>query len=137
MSRPDRLQEALPSLWRIVRYVRPAIHRQRALIVGSFLALFAEIGLRLLEPWPLKFIFDRAIVHAHAGRALGIHAIDALDPITLISLSALAVVTITGLRALAKDLKMWLIVLSLRKSQICMLWFTILGLSDQTLVYIL
>src|ERR1043166_3611575 len=101
MSRPNTLHESLPSLWRIVRYVWPAIRRQRALIAGSFLALFAEIGLRLLGPWPLKFIFDGVIGATHGRNSLGIAAIEVLDPMTLISLSALAVVTITGLRALA------------------------------------
>src|SRR5262245_21567965 len=101
MSRPKTLHEALPNLWRFARYVRPGVHKQRALIAVSFVALFAEIGLRLLEPWPLKFIFDRVIVRAHVGRALGIHALDALDPTTLISLAAVAVVSITALRALA------------------------------------
>ena len=101
MSQPKSLQEALPSLWRIVRYAWPAIRRQRALIIGSFLALFAEIGLRLLEPWPLKFIFDRAIVSSHHGRSPGISALDGVDPLTLVSLAALAVVTITALRAVA------------------------------------
>ena len=57
--RPQKLQESLPSLWRIMRHFWPYIRKQRALILGSFLALFVEVVLRLLEPWPLKFVLDR------------------------------------------------------------------------------
>ena len=84
-----------------MRHFWPHIRKQRALIVGSLLALFAEVGLRLLEPWPLKFVLDRVIVTTPAGGLSGIPAIDALDPITLLTLSALGVVVIVGLRALA------------------------------------
>src|SRR5574341_1433376 len=99
-KRPQKLRESLPSLWRIMRHFWPYIRKQRALIFGSFLALFVEVGLRLLEPWPLKFVLDRVIVNAPAGGLSNIPAIDALNPITLLTISALGVVAIVGLRAL-------------------------------------
>ena len=98
--RPQKLQESLPSLWRIMRHFWPYIRKQRALILGSFLALFVEVVLRLLEPWPLKFVLDRVIVNAPAGGLSNIPAIDTLKPMTLLTLSALGVVVIVGLRAL-------------------------------------
>jgi|SRR5262245_5692217 len=99
MSRPQKLQETLPGLWRVFRHFWPWIRRQRALIAGSLLALFAGIALRLLEPWPLKVILDRVI---HTGRPARVEtpALDALDPMLLLTLAALAVVVISGLRAL-------------------------------------
>ncbi len=58
MSKPPELQQSLPSLWRITRYFWPHLRQYRGLIAGSLTALFLEVGLRLLEPWPLKFVFD-------------------------------------------------------------------------------
>src|SRR5438552_3295072 len=63
-------------------------------------ALYAEIGMRLLEPWPLKWVLDRiAAVTRHRGPRLPV--LDALDPATLLAVSALAVIVFAGLRALA------------------------------------
>ncbi|HUE75446.1 MAG TPA: ABC transporter ATP-binding protein, partial [Chloroflexota bacterium] len=101
MTRPRSGQASLPGLWRIFRYFLPRLRRERGLVAGSFLALFAEVFLRLLEPWPLKFIFDRVIATSPGGGQSGIAAVDALNPLTLLTLSALGVVVITGLRSMA------------------------------------
>ena len=58
MSNPVEIQKSLPSLWRITRYFWPHLREHRGLIAGSMTALFLEVALRLLEPWPLKFVFD-------------------------------------------------------------------------------
>jgi ATP-binding cassette subfamily B protein len=62
MARTTKVRETLPSAWRLMTYFWPEVRKHRALMTGSLLALFGEIFFRLLEPWPLKFIFDR-IVH--------------------------------------------------------------------------
>ncbi|NJR63048.1 MAG: ABC transporter ATP-binding protein, partial [Cyanobacteria bacterium CRU_2_1] len=100
-QRPQTLQESLPGLWRIWHHFWPYIRQQRILIAASSLALFAEIGLRLLEPWPLKVVFDHVLVTASKREQWGIPAIDALSPATLLILAVLGVVAIAGLRALA------------------------------------
>ena len=46
-SSPD-INEKLPGLWRISRYFWPHLRGHRGLIASSMLALFAEVGLRLL-----------------------------------------------------------------------------------------
>lgn len=101
MGRPTTLQDALPGLWRVLGRFRPHLRKHRPLIAGSALALLAEIALRLLEPWPLKIVFDRIIPPSRGGGLSGIPVIDALDPMTLLSLTAVALVVIIGLRALA------------------------------------
>lgn len=79
----------------------PQVRKHRGLMFGSLLALFFEVGLRLLEPWPLKFVFDR-VIGARKGRVWsGVPWIDSLSPMELITLAALGVILITGLRALA------------------------------------
>src|SRR5262245_51375660 len=94
------LKESWPGLRRVVLRFWPAICQHRALLIGSILMLFVGVGLRLLEPWPLKIVFDRVIrVKPREGLA-GISFVDGLDPATLLLLAALAVVLIATLRAL-------------------------------------
>src|SRR5216683_1579114 len=101
MPKPKQIRESLPTVLQILRYFWPEIRKHRALITGSLMALFAEIGLRLLEPWPLKFVFDRVIGVRHATKPTFFPSIDALDPMTLLTITAVIAVAITGLRALA------------------------------------
>jgi ATP-binding cassette subfamily B protein len=100
MAAAEPTQETDPGLRRIARYFWPHVRRHRGLIAGSMLALFAEVGLRLLEPWPLKFVFDR-ILTTDSNRRPWLPSFDAFDPATLLACAAVAVVCITGLRALA------------------------------------
>src|SRR5262249_9195918 len=75
--------------------------KQRLLIAGSFLALFVQVGIHCLEPWPLKFIFDHLLRVNRHSRAPSIAALEGLDPTSLITLAALAIGLLTGLRAIA------------------------------------
>jgi ATP-binding cassette subfamily B protein len=100
MADDEPTQQDAPGLRRIARYFWPHVRQHRGLIAGSLLALFAEVGLRLLEPWPLKFVFDR-ILTAGFNRRPWLPSFDSSDPATLLACAGLAVVGITGLRALA------------------------------------
>src|SRR2546425_7402203 len=99
MSRPESLQKNLPSLWRILSHFWPQIRKHRLLIVGSWTALLAEVALRLLEPWPLKVIFDT--LFARERRQYRVSFYDIFDPVMLLTMAAAAIVAITALRALA------------------------------------
>ncbi|MEO8347724.1 MAG: ABC transporter transmembrane domain-containing protein, partial [Acidobacteriota bacterium] len=101
MSRRAAVGEALPSFWRILRRFWPEIRRQRAVIAGSFAALLAEILLRLLEPWPLKLIFDEVITPGRGPRRTHLAWLDSIDPAVLVPALAVALVAVSGLRALA------------------------------------
>src|SRR5437773_488849 len=59
----------IPSFCRVPAYFWPYLRPHRRLIAGSMVALFAEVILRLLEPWPLKFVFDR-LLHSAQRHAL-------------------------------------------------------------------
>ena len=89
-------------MWRVIRAFAPYLRGQRRLIALSFLALFAEVAMRLLEPWPLKFVIDRIIAPAavQTGAGPGVQA-TADEPMLLLGLAAGAVVAFAGLRALA------------------------------------
>lgn len=99
--RPQNLQESLPGIGRIIRRFAPQIRKQGALIAISFVALIAETILHLLEPWPLKFIFDNIILTGFKVSSLGIPAIDRLSPVGLLTLLALSLVAIAALRGAA------------------------------------
>jgi ATP-binding cassette subfamily B protein len=101
--RPDKIQNLVPTLWRMVRHFRPYLHKNRYLIGGSTVAVFAEVGLRLLEPWPLKFIFDVVLVPQVAqdgATALGWFA--GMDRMTVLLICAASIFVITCLRAVAE-----------------------------------
>ena len=102
MGRRTELHQSLPSLARVVGRFWPYIRQHRLLLTWSCLALVAEITLRLLEPWPLKFVLDRVIETAPANARSSMAWLDALDSIPLLTLMAVAVVAITGFRALAE-----------------------------------
>jgi ATP-binding cassette subfamily B protein len=89
-----------PAAWRICRCFWPYVWRQWAIVGGSLLALAAELLLRLIEPWPFKFVFDR-IVGAKQGALPAAPLLEPLGTTTLLALAAAAIVVVTGLRALA------------------------------------
>jgi len=97
---PPKLYKPLPSTWRICRFFWPQVRQHRALILSSLAALLGEVVLRLLEPWPLKFIFDRVLHSKQSARWNFLTAFDNADATTLLTWAALSVVAITGLRAL-------------------------------------
>ncbi|MBA2442461.1 MAG: ABC transporter ATP-binding protein [Rubrobacter sp.] len=101
MARKESLKKSLPGLRRILPRLWPYVRKHRALTGGSFLVLFLEVGLRLLEPWPLKFVVDRVVVDTPAGGQSGIPYLDRLDPMALLTVCAVAVAAIIGLRALS------------------------------------
>lgn len=97
--RPVGLVESLPGLRRVLARFAPYLRAHRGLIAGSMTALIAATVMKLLEPWPLKFVIDR-VVTTGAGAGSGIAAVDALAPMTLLALCALGIVAVIGLKAL-------------------------------------
>ena len=78
MKRPHTLHESLPGLRRIFAFLRPYARKQRLLVAGSFIALFVQVGIHSLEPWPLKFIFDHLLRVRRNSRLPSIPALDYL-----------------------------------------------------------
>jgi len=98
MTRPPTSAERAPGLGRLLRRFWPLVWKERLVVGGAFAALLAEVGLRLLEPWPLKFVFDYIIpVESTASAPM----IGSVEPLTLLTLAAISVVSLIGLRALA------------------------------------
>ncbi|MDP5337878.1 MAG: ABC transporter ATP-binding protein/permease [Nodularia sp. (in: cyanobacteria)] len=92
MSKPS-------GLWSVLAYFWPYIRPQSGLILISAIALIADVALRVLEPWPLKFVFDYVLIRDNPPTNIPIIA--QLEPVTLLTFSAVAVLILTGLRAFA------------------------------------
>ena len=101
MGRPQKLKETIPSLWRIFHRFSPYIRKQQNLVIISMTALFLEIGLQLLEPLPLKFVFDEIFAERTSGALNNFPYVETLDTRILLIGSAIALFAITGLRGLA------------------------------------
>jgi ATP-binding cassette subfamily B protein len=99
MGRALTTRRSSPGVRRIARYFWPPLLQQGPLVLGSLGALLLEVALQLLEPWPLKLVLDHVI--ASPRRAWGVPLVDALDPIVVLTLLAVGLVAVTGLRALA------------------------------------
>ena len=89
------------SLLDLLRHFGPEIRAQRRWIIVSLLALLAEVSLRLLEPWPIKIVFDHVLGAKTSGAAGGFEWFANLTPVGVLTVAAVALVTFTGLRALA------------------------------------
>lgn len=90
-----------PVIWRILQKFWPQICKRRFLLAGSFLALLTETGFRLLQPWPLKFIFDNVLIpQAGVNSSITIETYG-INPLLLLGLLCLAIVLIAALEGTA------------------------------------
>ncbi len=96
MARPRSWRTLAPRSWRVAARFRPALAPERTLLLGSSAALVAEVGLNLLEPWPLKIVFDHVLGTAPPPDALG-----SLTAGSLVVVCALAAFALIALRAAA------------------------------------
>jgi ATP-binding cassette, subfamily B, bacterial len=98
------LQQTLPGARRIFLRFWPDVRQHRPLVVGACLALIASTAMKLLEPWPLKFVFDHVLrVHTRrSGRLPDIAVLGRLDAPTVLLISAAGLLVIVGLRALTE-----------------------------------
>lgn len=97
-NRPKNLKQGITGISRIIKHFLPQIKPQSGLISISFLALIAETVFRLLEPWPLKFIFDEIIYKGFQVESLKVPFLDNLSSLGLLSLLAVGLVAIALLR---------------------------------------
>lgn len=96
MARPTSVRwslKAMGPVGPVVQRFAPHLRQERGLLAGGTLALFAEVAMRLLEPWPLKLLLDRFTT----GTAYGVQT----DTGTFIILCALAMVVFSMIRAAA------------------------------------
>ena len=101
MARPRTLKDSVPGLHRMWRHFGPYVTKQRWLVSGATLSLLFGVFFRLLEPWPLKIVFDHLFQADNRRRFPSIARLEALDSATLLAVAAAAVVVFAVLRAVA------------------------------------
>ena len=100
MSRPEKVKDLGPRLREVLRYFWPYARPYRRLMAGSMLAIVAEVGFRLLEPWMLALVLDYVIAPPEGG-APYLPVISSLDPMTIVLIASVGMVLTVGLRALS------------------------------------
>ena len=103
------LREVVPGLFSLSRAFWPQIRARGHLVAGSGLALLVSICARLLEPWPLKLVFDWIIVppdSSPSGEGVPSLAFPATvnDTGVLLGILATAFIVFAAIRALAEYL---------------------------------
>jgi ATP-binding cassette, subfamily B, bacterial len=97
-KQPKNIKQGLSGINRIVKHFLPQIRQQGGLLTISFLALLAETGLHILEPWPLKFIFDEIIFKEFNVARLEVPLLDNFNVLGLLTLLVTSLVIIALLR---------------------------------------
>jgi len=93
-------QASPAGLFGFFRRFRPQIMAEKKLLAVSALGVIGEVSMRLLEPWPIKFVIDHVLDPVESSRDLPA-ALRGLSPLTLVTVSALMIVTFGALRAVA------------------------------------
>jgi len=104
VSRGQQREHDQPSARSIILRFVPYMRKRWKLMAGSSTAMFVEVGLRLLEPWPLKFIFD-ATLHKAGVETTGVAWLDRFSPLTFLTFCAASLVVIVAARAWAAYLR--------------------------------
>lgn len=98
-DRPGSLSSAWPGLKRTLTRFSPHIREQRKLLVLGFIALFLEVGFRLLEPWPLAYVIDAVVNASGADLATRTTPVGSIQ--NLLIICSIALVGAVVLRAAA------------------------------------
>lgn len=101
MKHTASLRETLPGIGRILQRFAPQIQKQRSLLVLAFLALLAETLLRLLEPWPLKIIFDYILLPGLDRSTITLPWLGEVAPLVLLTLLTFCSIGLAVLRGAA------------------------------------
>lgn len=86
---------------RVLQRFAPRIVSQKGLLLISFVGLLVEIVLHLLEPFPLKFIFDYILIPTNQPKHPALSSLAMLNPMLLLTGLTVGLVVIAALRAAA------------------------------------
>jgi ATP-binding cassette, subfamily B, bacterial len=97
MTRQKRTSPRTVAGWfALIRAFHPEIAHERRLIWISAVTVLGGVVLRLLEPWPLKFIYNVFFKHKYK---MSVHFLQGWSTETQVAFFTLAMVAITGLAA--------------------------------------
>jgi ATP-binding cassette subfamily B protein len=95
MIRRKTTRDSYAIALRLVRTLHEEIVREKSLLFASAATVLAAVAFRVLEPWPLKFIYD-SIFHAKQ-HSLPLAALRNLSPQAVVAISAASMIAITAL----------------------------------------
>ena len=101
MAKPSSLPESIPGIRRLLGFLAPYLREHRLPITGSFVALFAAVGMRALEPWPLTIVIDYVIAPGSTSALGELDWLTGLSPMIIVLGASLALIAILGLRAVS------------------------------------
>lgn len=99
MAKPKSLPESIPGIRRLLGFLSPYLGEHRLPITGSFVALFAAVGMRALEPWPLTIVIDYVIAPGSTSALGELEWLSGLPPMSIVLGASIALIAILGLRA--------------------------------------
>ncbi len=103
MSAQRSLRAALAGLRAFARRFGPQVRANRRLLWAAGLLIVGEVALRLLEPWPLKFVLDD-VLKSSGGAGSNPSWMNGLSTDELLIGCTVAVIVLACLRALASYL---------------------------------
>ncbi|MGW8481800.1 ABC transporter ATP-binding protein [Microbacterium sp. NPDC055903] len=102
MSRASRTPRSPGAVRRTLAIARPHLHGQYPLLIGGLVALLATVALRILEPWPVKFVIDA--VSVSLGATGGATAGTAPATVPLLISCGVLLLGLIGMRAFTQFL---------------------------------
>ena len=97
MKKQRSLKKALPILGEVLRRFSPYLRQQKSLLSLAGLAILTDVGLRILKPLPLKWVFDYVL----NKQSVPVPVLEKLSPIWFLTFCACSILVLTALRALA------------------------------------
>ena len=94
MASARSLQKSIPSLGRFWYHFWPYIRNQSVWLISCAIALLADVILRLLEPWPLKFVFDHVLIKSSDDRLAAIPFVNTFGLLKMTSMLTLKIGTL-------------------------------------------
>src|SRR5215471_161580 len=102
MGKKKSPAQVVRGVFGLLHSFRAQILRERALLLVALMAVLFSLGFQLLEPWPLKYIYDSIFRAEGPGRAAHLPLADALSPAMVILLAAISMVLIVALYSVAE-----------------------------------
>src|SRR5258706_1771558 len=101
MAKKKSAKKILRGVLRLIRFFRPQIVREKKLLLLALVAVLFSLVFQVLEPWPLKYIYDSIFRAGSHGRLARLPLAGALSPTAVILAAGISLVALVGLGAIA------------------------------------
>jgi ATP-binding cassette subfamily B protein len=102
MAKKRTHTQILRGVLRLLHTFGPQILREKGSLLAAIIAVLFSLGFQVLEPWPLKYIYDSIFRVGKLGRAASLPLLNGLSPPVVILVAAISIVLIVALAALSE-----------------------------------